>query len=608
MRRSLLLRLFVLSALVAVASIAATAWLAARTTSGAIQQEQGQALADDGNIYRGLLKYAATHPNWRDVAAEVRGTASITGRRIALTLTDGTPVFDSATDGRPLPLRPSIVVDPLQVDSGLGQETTADRIDPDAVGPYALSDADRTRLGALAQRVLRCVQTRSGAGTVVTSPGGHPRIDGADPFVLSSCNGSTLSLPAKSEQAALDQLSTLVSACLNRGPEPKPLAQVQVLLDFTWVQKGVVRSAESNQAVQSCLSAARREQLTPFVAPAASLYLTAPGGEAPTGFTLSPENKVRLFEVAGAILLLTLAVTVLGGIRLIRPLRALTGAAKRMEGGESGAQVKVRGRDEIARLGTAFNAMSASRERLEQTRKAMVSDIAHELRTPLSNIRGWLEATQDGISRLDDELVDSLLEEAVHLQHIVNDLQDLALADAGALRLHPEPVDAAHLLAQVAAAQRPAGIALSVETPAALEVTADPVRLRQAVGNLVSNAVRHTPAGGSVVLRGRRDGDDVVIEVADTGTGISADDLPHVFDRFWRADKARTRGTGASGLSGAPGGGAPGPERSSGFHSGLGLAIVRKLAEAHGGTVTAASVPGQGATFTLRLPAGTAAG
>lgn len=102
----------------------------------------------------------------------------------------------------------------------------------------------------------------------------------------------------KSEQAALDQLSTLVSACLNRGPEPKPLAQVQVLLDFTWVQKGVVRSAESNQAVQSCLSAARREQLTPFVAPAASLYLTAPGGEAPTGFTLSPENKVRLFEVA----------------------------------------------------------------------------------------------------------------------------------------------------------------------------------------------------------------------------------------------------------------------------------------------------------------------
>ncbi|MCR6490816.1 HAMP domain-containing histidine kinase [Amycolatopsis sp. OK19-0408] len=584
MRRSLLLRLFVLSALVAVASIAATAWLAARTTSGAIQQEQGQALADDGNIYRGLLKYAATHPNWHDVGAQVRGTASITGRRIALTLTDGTPIADSATDGRPLPLRPSIVVDPLSVDSGLGQDTTADRIDPDAVGPYALSEADRANLGAVAQRVLRCVQGRSGLGSIETSPGGHPRIEGADPFVLSSCNGSALSKPTKTEQAALDQLSTLVNACLNRGPESKPLAQIQVLPDFTWVHRGVA-AEESEQAVRSCLNAARREQLTPFVAPAASLYLTAPGGEPPAGFTLSPENKVRLFQVAGGILLLTLLVTAFAGLRLIRPLRALTGAARRMEAGETGAQVKVRGRDEIARLGTAFNAMSASRERLEETRKMMVSDIAHELRTPLSNIRGWLEATQDGISRLDDELVDSLLEEAVHLQHIVDDLQDLALADAGALRLHPEPVDVAALLAQVVAAFRPEGVSLTVSADP-VELTADPVRLRQAVGNLVSNAVRHTPAGGSVVVRGRRDGDDVVIEVADTGAGIAAEDLPHVFDRFWRADKARTRGTGGSGL---------------------GLAIVRKLAEAHGGTATAASVPDQGSTFTLRLPAGTAA-
>ncbi|WP_284749723.1 sensor histidine kinase [Amycolatopsis sp. RTGN1] len=581
MRRSLLLRLFVLSALVAVASIAATAWLAARTTSGAIQQEQGQALADDGNIYRGLLKYAATHPNWHDVGDQLRGTAATTGRRIALTLTDGTPIADSATDGRPLPLRPSIVVDPLSVDSGLGQDTTADRIDPDAVGPYALPEADRANLAAVAQRVLRCVQGRSGLGSIETSPGGHPRIEGADPFVLSSCNGTALSRPAKTEQTALDQLSTLVNACLNRGPESKPLAQVQVLLDFTWVHKGVA-AEESEQAVRSCLNAARREQLTPFVAPAASLYLTAPSGEPPAGFTLSPENQVRLFQVAGGILLLTLLVTAFAGLRLIRPLRALTGAAQRMEAGESGAQVKVRGRDEIARLGTAFNAMSASRERLEETRKAMVSDIAHELRTPLSNIRGWLEATQDGISRLDDELVDSLLEEAVHLQHIVDDLQDLALADAGALRLHPEPVDAAALLAQVVAAFRPADLLLTVSA-GPLSLTADPVRLRQAVGNLVSNAVRHTPAGGSVEVRGRRDGDDVVIEVADTGAGIAPEDLPHVFDRFWRADKARTRGTGGSGL---------------------GLAIVRKLAEAHGGTATAVSVPGQGSTFTLRLPSG----
>jgi two-component system sensor histidine kinase BaeS len=585
MRRSLLLRLFVLSALVAVASIAATAWLAARTTSGAIQQEQGQALADDGNIYRGLLKYAATHPDWHDVGDQLRGTAATTDRRIALTLTDGTPIADSATDGRPLPLRPSIVVDPLSVDSGLGQDTTADRIDPDAVGPYALPEADRANLAAVAQRVLRCVQGRSGLGSIETSPGGHPRIEGADPFVLSSCNGTALSRPTKTEQTALDQLSTLVNACLNRGPESKPLAQVQVLLDFTWVHKGVA-AEESEQAVRACLNAARREQLTPFVAPAASLYLTAPSGEPPAGFMLSPENQVRLFQVAGGILLLTLLVTAFAGLRLIRPLRALTGAAQRMEAGETGAQVRVRGRDEIARLGTAFNAMSASRERLEETRKAMVSDIAHELRTPLSNIRGWLEATQDGISRLDDELVDSLLEEAVHLQHIVDDLQDLAAADAGQLRLHPEPVDAAELAGHVAAAladrAAAAGVTLTVDATGDCALEADPVRLRQVVGNLVTNAIRHTPAGGRVTIRVSSTVDEVTLAVADTGTGIAAEDLPHVFDRFWRAEKSRSRQTGGSGL---------------------GLAIVRHLVQAHGGTVVAESEVDAGSTFTVRLPA-----
>ncbi len=585
MRRSLLLRLFVLSALVAVAAIAATAWLAARTTSGAIQQEQGQALADDSNIYKDLLHYAATHPNWHDVAAQIATSAQLTGRRIALTTTTGAPIADSATHPGQLPKKPSIVVDPLSVDTGFGQSATADRIDPDAVGPYALPADEREELKLLADKVLGCVQNRYGGGTLVTAPNGHPRIDGADPYTLLRCSGTLLAAPSKTEETALAKLSELVNACLNRGPAPKPLSEVYLLPDFTWVSK-TQRGTEADQSVQACVNASRREQLTPYVAPAALLYITAPSGEPPAGFTLSSDNKARLFQVAGGILLLTIAVTVLGGLRLIRPLRALTGAAQRMEAGESGARVKVRGRDEIARLATAFNDMSASRERLEETRKAMVSDIAHELRTPLSNIRGWLEATQDGVTKLDDELIASLHEEAVHLQHIVDDLQDLALADAGALQLHPEPLDAKHLLTQATAAHSPgaaaAGVELTVETAASLELTADPVRLRQAVGNLISNAVRHTPSGGQVVVRGSVDGDDVVIEVADTGSGIAADDLPHVFDRFWRADKARTRGTAGSGL---------------------GLAIVRKLAEAHGGTATAVSVAGQGATFTLRLPA-----
>lgn len=180
----------------------------------------------------------------------------------------------------------------------------------------------------------------------------------------------------------------------------------------------------------------------------------------------------------------------------------------------------------------------------------------------------------------------SLLEEALLLQHIIDDLRDLAAADADSFRLHREPIRIADLLDQVAEAHRAraeaAGVLLNVlSTDGDAELVADPVRLRQAVGNLVDNAVRHTPRGGNVTVGAYPAGDELIIEVTDTGTGIGPDELPHVFDRFWRAEKSRSRQTGGSGL---------------------GLAIVRQLAHAHGGTVTATSRPGHGAVFTLRLP------
>jgi two-component system sensor histidine kinase BaeS len=231
--------------------------------------------------------------------------------------------------------------------------------------------------------------------------------------------------------------------------------------------------------------------------------------------------------------------------------------------------------------------MSKRRERLEELRKAMVSDVAHELRTPLSNIRGWLEATEDGVVAPDRALMSSLLEEALLLQHIIDDLQDLAVADAGELRLSKERVNVADLLAQVATAHRggaeAADVTLVTRAEGEPELLTDPVRLRQAVGNLVSNAVRHTPTGGTVSLLARGEGDEVVIDVADTGSGIAAEDLPLVFERFWRVEKSRSRRTGGSGL---------------------GLPIVRKLVEAHDGSVTATSTLGKGSVFTLRLPAG----
>jgi two-component system sensor histidine kinase BaeS len=266
-------------------------------------------------------------------------------------------------------------------------------------------------------------------------------------------------------------------------------------------------------------------------------------------------------------------------------LRALTAAARHPT--DPHARVEVTGRDEIGALATAFNDLSDRRQRAEEQRQAMVRDVAHELRTPLTNIRAWLEAAEDGLAgpESDPALASALLREALQLQHMIEDLQDLAAADAGELRLRPDQVRVKDLLGQLITAHEgnadAAGITLRARTLGDPVLTADPVRLHQALANLVSNAVRYTARGGAVTVRASEDAGDVVFEVADTGVGIAAEDLPHVFDRFWRADRSRTRDTGGSGL---------------------GLAIVRQIAEVHGGAVAVESTIGQGSRFSLRLP------
>ncbi|MEU5877892.1 HAMP domain-containing sensor histidine kinase [Spirillospora sp. NPDC047279] len=370
--------------------------------------------------------------------------------------------------------------------------------------------------------------------------------------------------PTATEKRALSRLAALVRQCHGR--------RVEVWLDETGTPAAPASAAE-------CLATARRTQLKPYVAPAALLYIGSPEDRTPT---LDPYG---IAGVTAVILALAVGVSVLVATRLVRPVRAVTAAARRMRAGDGSARVMVRDKGEVGELSAAFNEMSEHLDRMERQRKAMVSDVSHELRTPLSNIRGWLEAAQDGVAELDPALTASLVEEATLLQHIVDDLQQLALADVGKLRLHPEPVDVADLVEQIATVHRPAAeaaeLALTVEVTGHPCLDADPVRLRQAVGNLLANAVRYTPAGGRVSLRADTDGDDVLIEVADTGPGIAAEHLPYVFDRFWRAEKSRSRQTGGSGL---------------------GLAVVRQLAEAHGGSAAARSEPGQGATFILRLP------
>jgi two-component system sensor histidine kinase BaeS len=638
LRKSLLGRLLTVSALVASCSVAATAWIAVQTTSGAIRQEQGQNLTADAKIYNTLLGYAATHPGWEGVDGTVRKLARQSQRRIALTTQDRRPLFDSASaPGSPsvtaLPAQASAVVDPLSVDTALEPDAAsagADRVDPRAVGPFLLPTKERTQVRRAAAASVKCLSGVGIAADVVQSPSGRPRIQfvssDTDRDLAQKCLAIGTVAPTATEKKALRALNQLADACLKRQDRKG----VKLNLDLSW-DRGYGQAAEEqaayeakvaedeaaagkkavadgatkqgwpeyrdsgyDRAIASCVGSARREQLTAYVAAPALLFIDEPGAVSVPGFDLSPANTARIAGVTALVLALTVGASVIAGARLVRPLHALTGAAQRMRDGLDSAPVPVGSDNEIGRLAATFNDMAAHRTRLEKQRKVMVSDVAHELRTPLSNIRGWLEAAQDGLAEPDPVFVSSLLEEAVQLQHIIDDLQDLAAADAGALRLHLEPVRVEDLLGQVAAAHQglaeTAGITLAVSpasTPALASalplLDADPVRLRQAVSNLVSNAVRHTPPGGRVTLRSyvTGSGDGVAVEVADTGSGIPADEVPHVFDRFWRAEKSRSRSTGGSGL---------------------GLAIVLKLAEAHGGTADVASTEGQGSVFTLRLP------
>ncbi|MEW2295514.1 HAMP domain-containing sensor histidine kinase [Streptomyces sp. NPDC006743] len=594
LRKRLLVRLLIASVLIAGCSVAATAWLAVQTTTSALRQEQGQDLADDVAILARLSGYAATHPDWKGVGPAVRELAARTGRRIALATGDRTPVADSAPHGSPLPPSPAATVDPLHTDTYTQRGAQLSGVDPRAVGPYLLPAGERATIDRIAEKRRRCFETNGVPATIRHTPSGRPYLVGADgtadTYVPDECADGALNSPTPTEHKALDELRRRAGGCLVRAGLDPGLVRFLSFgpssagpgshYPFSKVVKG---DDERVRKGQQCADDAYREQLDPYVAPAAQLFLGGGVRTAPR-FVMSSGNKAKVVGAAGLVLAVTVAVTALVAGRLVRPLRALTEAARQPP--DQHVRVPVTTRDETGLLARTFNELTERRERLEAQRKAMVSDIAHELRSPLTNIRGWLEVARDGLVDPDPALLASLHDEALVLQRVIDDLQDLAAADAGTLRLHREPLVAGDLLDQVTAAHRvaarTAGVALRTACEDGLCLDADPVRMRQVLGNLVSNALRHTPSGGTVTLTARADGDEVVLTVTDTGTGIAPEDLPHVFDRFWRAEKSRSRRTGGSGL---------------------GLAIVRQLVDAHGGTATAAGELGAGSVFTLRLPA-----
>lgn len=293
-------------------------------------------------------------------------------------------------------------------------------------------------------------------------------------------------------------------------------------------------------------------------------------------------NRVIALASVGATLLALFLGTLLARA-LTNPLRELTAATRAVTQGDFGRQVTVRSQDELGQLAVAFNQMSAGLGQGRELRRQMTADIAHELRTPLSVILGHAEALRDGVLPPDAATFEIVYEEALRLNRLVDDLRTLSLAEAGELELIRRPTSPAGLLAKVAAAQAPRAAQqnVSLETevaPELPEITMDPDRMAQVLGNLLDNALRHTPGNGRVTLAAQAANGSVIFRVSDSGPGIDPADLPHVFDRFYRADKSRRRGG-----------------------SGLGLAIARSIVEAHQGRIWADSSPGRGAHFFVEL-------
>jgi len=319
---------------------------------------------------------------------------------------------------------------------------------------------------------------------------------------------------------------------------------------------------------------------------------------------LPPPAQAFLQQVNGALWQAGLIAGLLGlllGVTIARsvtsPLGRLVTAARHVSQGHFEQRVPAAGTDEVAKLAHAFNAMAAGLQQAEQVRRNMIADIAHELRTPLSVLQGNLRAILDDVYPLEKAEVATLYDETLLLGRLISDLRDLTLAESGQLRLDLHLTDIAPLVERMAALLRePAaqkGITLHVTLPDALPpVQIDPERFKQVLHNLLGNALRHTPTGGRIDLTARvgtpsesgtadHGPRSIMIEVTDTGPGIPAEELPHVFGRFWRADTSRSRDQSGSGL---------------------GLAIAKQLVEAHGGTIGVSSAARRGTRFWFTLP------
>ena len=295
---------------------------------------------------------------------------------------------------------------------------------------------------------------------------------------------------------------------------------------------------------------------------------------------------LRLAPVGAVVIGFSLMIGLVLSRGISRPLEELAKATRAVAAGDLSTRVPTHGAGEIGELAAAFNTMTQELARADELRRNLTADVAHELRTPLSVIRAKLEGVLDGVYPATPEHLEPVLEEIRLLTQLVEDLRLLALAEAGQLTLEKRATDIGDLLqdAQVNFSPQAAdrGVTLTLDLPTELpQVMVDRRRIAQVLGNLLTNALRHTPGGGCVTLSAAASEGMVKVTVADTGKGIPSEDLPYIFERFWRGDKSRSRAAGGTGL---------------------GLAIARQLVEVHGGTIRVESTPGQGSQFWFTLP------
>jgi signal transduction histidine kinase len=334
--------------------------------------------------------------------------------------------------------------------------------------------------------------------------------------------------------------------------------------------------------LQSAISLHLDDRIIGYLLPGENAVL--PGAnfeqELITRLNLATRNAAIIASATALVLAVLLAYLI------YRPLGKITSAAVKLGEGDLSQRVAISGVKEFASLGDTFNHMAESLELAERNRRAMTADIAHELRTPLAVQRASLEALQDGVYPLTMENVERILEQNQLLSRIVDDLRTITLAEAGELVLDREPTDLKALLENTIADFNPQVDQndIKIETEFGDKnnlIKVDPLRIRQILHNLFQNALRYTPSGGKIQLRISMDTTQAIIAMRDTGPGIPEDDIPLIFERFYRVDRSRSRELGGSGL---------------------GLAIARKLAQAHHGTLTVSNHPEGGSVFTLTIP------